>query len=340
LPDFIYARPYRGANENNHWPLILVQQSIAQLGTVAPSPPTRQGAQSVKKMQNALKGALAVLVVVAAWALSVDRARPGNDSAPPAKDAGVQQAADNSKGPGVPPKAKNPTLAAVEPKAKELPRKIKVFRLKHLQPDNVEQLLSELLAAGIAAAPGGIKGGSGAPAGLGIGGGALGAPGGGAFGALGGPGMPGAGNLGVGGGLAGIGGLGGALGALGGLGGLIGGAGGAATWRIAVDPRSRALIVRGTESDLKLAADLVAVLDLPPGQAMPKVKSLRAYPLKFAQADALTEIIGALDLDARVVAVTEKNTLIAAGPESVMDEIGEVVKELDVKATGPNEPGM
>ena len=123
-------------------------------------------------------------------------------------------------------------------------------------------------------------------------------------------------------------------GGFGALGGGPGGAGGAplnATWRMAVDSRTNALIIRGAEKDLQMAADLVAVLDVPADQPMPNVKNVTAFKLKFAPANQVTEILRELELSAQIVPDERTNSIIIAGPEAVRKEIGELIGALDVE---------
>jgi hypothetical protein len=190
---------------------------------------------------------------------------------------------------------------------------LKVFRLTYRDPEEVQQILSNLLPETEAVAPVQMVGL--APGAL-MGGGA---------GLIGGPGagQPGLGALGAGGG---------ALGALGLAGGI---GGGGPSWRLAVDARSRSLIVRGQDRDLQTAADLVAVLDLPPGKPIPQVKNLRAYKLQHADAEELSNVLSNLELDVRIVPVPGRNILVISGPEAEMKEVCQVIEELDVKPRSP-----
>src|SRR5207244_8659125 len=154
--------------------------------------------------------------------------------------------------------------------------------------------------------------------------GAAGGPRGGGAGMM--PGGPGAGDKG-GMGPAGFG------GGMGALGGGPGGAGGAplnATWRMAVDSRTNALIIRGADKDLQMAADLVAVLDVPADQPMPNVKNVTAFKLKFAPASEAAAILQELELGAQIVPDERTNSIIIAGPEAGRKEIGELIGALDV----------
>jgi len=196
--------------------------------------------------------------------------------------------------------------------------RLKVFRLSHSDPEQVSGVLKSLLpeeSDSVAAGPG-------AP----IGGGMLGFGGGGMLGLAGG-------GAGLGGAPAGNG-LGGGLG---GLGGGLGGGMGGPTWRLAADPRTKSLIIRGSEKEVDIAADLVAVLDLPADKPIPKVKNLRAYKLKHASAQDLNALLSSL-MDARMVPVEKGNILIVAGSEDVMKDIDSVVEALDIEVQQSKEP--
>src|SRR5262249_21614194 len=112
--------------------------------------------------------------------------------------------------------------------------RIKVFRLKHRDPSELSAVLTELLpqqqtgmpGTGMGAMMQGMPGRAGGKGGFGGGGGMMGAGGG-----------------------AGI--MGGGGGGMAGMGPGMGSPGRAAPgWRIAVDARTKSLIVRGTEDDL------------------------------------------------------------------------------------------
>ncbi len=216
-------------------------------------------------------------------------------------------------------------------------KKIKVFRLKNSVPADVQEKLDALLAApgaGEAGAEGGapapIPGGIiGAPAGM-VGG--L-PPGAGGFG-----GAPMVGALPPGGGVAGIGGFGGMVGfgALGGPpGGMMGVVDGfpdpALRYKIAVDERTNAVVIRGTERDLQIAAELVALMELPKEKAPPPSKHLRAFRLKHGDAAAIVTLLNELEVDARVVALVDSNIVVVSGSEEATKDIADAIKELDVE---------
>ncbi|MFL5242104.1 MAG: secretin N-terminal domain-containing protein [Gemmataceae bacterium] len=190
--------------------------------------------------------------------------------------------------------------------------RLKVFRLSHSDPEQVSSVLQSVLPQ---------DSGSGL-AGLG----ALGLGGGSGIIGLGGPGSGGAPpGIGIGGG------------AFGALGGPPGGVNGP-NWRLTADPRTKSLIIRGSEKDIDLAADLVTVLDLPADKAIPKVKNLRAYKLKHANAGELNSVLSSLEMDARMVPVEKGNILIVAGSEDVMKDMDSVVEALDIEVQQSKEP--
>jgi len=186
--------------------------------------------------------------------------------------------------------------------------KSKVFRLKYCDPNEMMTVLNGLLDENDP--PQQPMGGN--PAGL--------------------PGLPGGGMLGVGGGGPGALG-GGGLGALGVGGGGLGGFGGMGPQtQVTVDMRTRSLIVRASEKNLQLAADLVAVLDLPKDKPLPSVKSLKVFQLKHAEAEELVQVLQNLEPEARMIALGEAKLMIVAGPDAAMKEIADLVKHLDVPA--------
>jgi hypothetical protein len=203
---------------------------------------------------------------------------------------------------------------------------IRVFRLKHVKPEEVRQALESLL---------GDSAGAGGP-----------------------PGMGGPGPMGPGGGMTGMTPPGGMKGGSPAGGGMVGGppAGGGpgrpgmmpgpgmgsgmmmgmrdGGWRVTVDERTGSIIVRGSRGDLQRAADLIALLDLPGGKPLPRVKNLQAFKLKYAQADKIAQILDELGINARILPLSKTNRLIVAGPDAVVKEIAELIAELDVEAGG------
>lgn len=115
-----------------------------------------------------------------------------------------------------------------------------------------------------------------------------------------------------------------------GMGGGFGG--GPAPFAIAAEPRTKSIIVRGTEKHIQLAADLVAVVDHPQGKEPPEVKSLRAVVLKHAKPDEISSVVEGLELDARMVALPAAKMVIFTGSDQVMKDIADLIKELDVPA--------
>jgi type II secretory pathway component GspD/PulD (secretin) len=103
------------------------------------------------------------------------------------------------------------------------------------------------------------------------------------------------------------------------------------TWRMVADVRTNSLIIRGTEKDLQMAADLIAVLDVPADKPVPNVKNVSAFKLKFAPAAETAAILQGLELGAQIVPDERGNIVIVAGPEAVRKEIGELIQALDVE---------
>ena len=109
------------------------------------------------------------------------------------------------------------------------------------------------------------------------------------------------------------------------------GAGPTPEWRLTIDERTQSIIMRGSRKDLERAADLIAVLDLPGGKPIPKVKNLRAFKLKFANVNKIAEILDQLGTEARILPLQQTNRLIVAGPDAAIKEVAELIEELDVE---------
>ena len=184
-------------------------------------------------------------------------------------------------------------------------KRTRIFRLKNRPPDEVRDILQLLLDPPAETPAAGDM--MGAAAG----------PRRGAAAMMGGAGGPGMGSMmGAGG--------------KGGPGGFVGSPLNA-TWRMAVDTRTNTLIIRGTEKDLQMAADLVAVLDVPADRPVPNVKNVTAFKLKFAPANEVAAILRELELGAQIVPDERANSIIIAGPEAARKEIGELIGALDVE---------
>jgi type II secretory pathway component GspD/PulD (secretin) len=104
--------------------------------------------------------------------------------------------------------------------------------------------------------------------------------------------------------------------------------------RALADPRTRSLIVRGTEKDQQLAADLVAVLDAPEGKPLPAVKALKAFRLQHIDANDLASMLQQLDprMGYRLAPVGSMKLLLATGTDEQMKELTDAVKKLDIPA--------
>jgi hypothetical protein len=210
-------------------------------------------------------------------------------------------------------------IRELEARADEAATHVKVFRLEHQDPEDLRAVVETFLLnrpgpagpAG-ASAPGGGMGpmaGSGPP------------PRAGMMRPMG-PGMTGKGGMGMGGPL---------------------GAGPAPSWRLAVDRRSRSLIVRGTVQDIKTVAELVAALDVAEGQPMPRLKNLRVFRLRYVNAPEILAILGALDIDGVTFgnASQGQKLIVAHGPEAALKEVAEVIEAVDVEGKpAPTRPGL
>lgn len=273
---------------------------------------------------------LAGLVLLAT--LGSAPADEGDPFAPPA-DPAVAQSSPAAGSSAAPAKAAPPARSGTpRPGSSDMPPnafdsrtpakpapalRLRVFRLKHAQPEEVLQVLGHLLEP--AAAGAGLGGMM--PSGDMPGAGLMAPGGGGGAGPAGGPMGPGM--------------LGGFLPP--GAGGLGGGMGETPSWRLASDPRTRSLIVRGTEADLQMATALVSLLDAGPGKVLPKVKGLSAFRLKHAAPEEIVQVLQQLDLGGRVVPLPSAMLIIAAGPEATLREVGEVIEALDVEEKPPSE---
>lgn len=167
----------------------------------------------------------------------------------------------------------------------------KVFRLQHCDPEEIRNVLEQLLEEEVTPLPGG--------------------------GEL----MPAPGGLGM---------MGGGFGMIGGFGMLGGPPPGAIPWRLSINTRSGTVIVRGRAQDLQVASDVVAVLDLPEGKAPPKVKTVQALVLKHAEPGELAEIVRNLELPVRVVPLEEAKMVVGAGSEDALRELNNLIQQLDL----------
>ena len=104
--------------------------------------------------------------------------------------------------------------------------------------------------------------------------------------------------------------------------------------RALADPRTRSIIVRGTEKDQQLAADLVAILDTPEGKPLPAAKALKAFRLQHLDANDLVNMLQLLDprMEYRLAPVGSQKLLLATGTEEQMKELADAVKKLDIPA--------
>jgi type II secretory pathway component GspD/PulD (secretin) len=108
--------------------------------------------------------------------------------------------------------------------------------------------------------------------------------------------------------------------------------------RLALDERTGSIVMRGPESEVQTAADLVTLLDTPAGKPLPEVKSLRAFPLKHAEPGAIAELLTIIDVRAAAVALDEAKLLLVAGPPEALREVGDLLKALDVPTPKAPQP--
>jgi hypothetical protein len=111
---------------------------------------------------------------------------------------------------------------------------------------------------------------------------------------------------------------------------LPGGSGGNGRYRIMVDERSKSILMRGPESDVKVAVELMALLDLEVDAPVPaNLAALRGYRLKEADAENVAESLQNLGTKAKIVAVPSLKLVLATGPEEDLKDVGEAVRALD-----------
>ncbi len=104
------------------------------------------------------------------------------------------------------------------------------------------------------------------------------------------------------------------------------------TWRATGDDRTGSVVVRGSEHHLKVAADLVAILDRKANSPLPKLQVLNAFALKHAEAGAISNTIDALVFDQVRMSILGDNMLVVLAPDETTKAIADLVKELDVPA--------
>jgi beta-lactamase regulating signal transducer with metallopeptidase domain len=201
-------------------------------------------------------------------------------------------------------------LQALEQKRSEAATHIKVFRLHHRDPGEIQSVLQTLLAHQASEAEGVGAGDKTSP-------------------------MMGAMMMGGRGGRGGRPGMGGPMPGM--MGGGMGGP--APTWRLAADRRTHCLIVRGTDRDIRTVADLLAMLDVEDGKPVPRVKNYRVFRLRYAGANEVAMIVQRLDIDALIVPAPKAQMVIVSGPEAALKEIGEVIDAVDVEGKATSEKG-
>jgi hypothetical protein len=101
-------------------------------------------------------------------------------------------------------------------------------------------------------------------------------------------------------------------------------------YRITADNKTGTVIMRGLESDVLIAADLMAVLDLPVDQPLPKLSALRAFRMKEADPEEVVQKLEGLGTAARIVAVRDLRLVLAVGPEQELKDLTEAILALDM----------
>jgi hypothetical protein len=210
--------------------------------------------------------------------------------------------------------------------------RVKVFKLERGNPDTVIASLNALLedpnaevippmvpgtAPGVGAPGGPPRGGMPTP------------PPGGLAGGFGGVPVPAGGAIGFGGMPPG-----------GGIGCFFGSGGVNTTpvWRATAHARTRAVVVRGSDRHLSVAADLVAILYRPANAPLPKLHVVKAFALKHATAEELAEVVNALSFDEVRLATPDEHVLALVAPDEVVRSVAELVTELDVPGPGDPDP--
>lgn len=116
-----------------------------------------------------------------------------------------------------------------------------------------------------------------------------------------------------------------------------GGPGGLSLLRLAADKRTRTLIARGRAQEIQIVTDLVAILDVEDGQAIPKIKNLRLFKLKHADPKAVLTVLSQLEIasfPSRIAADPQAKTIIVMAEAAVMREVAEVIQALDAEGEG------
>src|SRR5262249_31682220 len=98
------------------------------------------------------------------------------------------------------------------------------------------------------------------------------------------------------------------------------------------------VVVRGSDRHLNVAADLVAVLDRPANAPLPKLQVVKAFALKHATAEELTEVINSLSFDDAKLASPDERLLLLVAPDDVAKAVADWGKELDVP--GKDDPNL
>jgi type II secretory pathway component GspD/PulD (secretin) len=108
------------------------------------------------------------------------------------------------------------------------------------------------------------------------------------------------------------------------------GAADTATLRMAVDPRSHTLFVRGSDKELGAVSDIVAVLEGDPSKVPVGGKSMRIVRLKHTKVQEVLGVLNNLGYQGQIIALPKANSVVLTQPEAEAKEIREVIEKMDV----------
>ena len=95
--------------------------------------------------------------------------------------------------------------------------------------------------------------------------------------------------------------------------------------RVAVEPRTRTMFMRGSEKALDLASEVVEALDAEPGKEAPKLKDLAVFQVRGGTIDEVVQVLTALDLTSHIFVLKKSSTLIVPQGPYVKD-VSEVLE--------------
>jgi type II secretory pathway component GspD/PulD (secretin) len=101
--------------------------------------------------------------------------------------------------------------------------------------------------------------------------------------------------------------------------------------RIATDTRSRTIFVRGTDRELKLASEVVSVLEGPSATPGSDNKDFSVIRLHHAKVDEASQVLSTLGLNSAALVLKKANALVVVPSAEVsVADVREVVERLDV----------